>query len=70
MQYDSLRQIPYDGTTFKTTTHNDGPAQYFRGELSKQVQSILSKEQYRKPDGTKYNSEWIDDKCADHSILF
>ena len=55
VQYDSLRQIPYDGTTFKTTTHNDGPAQYFRGELSKQVQSILSKEQYRKPDGTKYN---------------
>lgn len=54
-QYDSLRLVPYDGTTFKTTTHNDGPAQYFRGELKKQVESILKKEQYRKPDGTKYN---------------
>jgi penicillin-binding protein 1A len=55
VQYDSLRQVPYDGTTFKTKTHNDGPAQYFRGELSKKVQSILNKEQHRKPDGTKYN---------------
>lgn len=55
VEYDSLRQIPYDGSTFKTTTHNDGTAQYFRGELAKEVQRILNKDQYRKPDGTKYN---------------
>jgi penicillin-binding protein 1A len=55
LQYDSLRQLPLDMSSFRRKTHNDGLAPYFRGELSKEVDRILDREDVRKPDGSRYN---------------
>lgn len=52
--YDSLRQLPMRDTLIRKT-HIDGLAPYFRNELSKRISEILSDEENRKPDGSKYD---------------
>ncbi len=54
-EYDSLRQLPLDMSNFSRKTHADGPAPYFRMELRKEISRVLSREENRKPDGTKYD---------------
>ena len=53
--YDSLRVAPLDMSNFKRSTHNDGLAPYFRGELVKEVNRILAMEDNLKADGSTYN---------------
>ncbi|MBK7408575.1 MAG: transglycosylase domain-containing protein [Saprospirales bacterium] len=53
-EYDSLKMLPLD-IRYRRTTHNDGLATYFRGEISKDVSAILNREEIRKPDGSNYN---------------
>ncbi len=52
--FDSLKVLPL-GILYQRSTHNDGLAPYFRGEMSKDVNRILEKEEIHKPDGTNYN---------------
>ncbi len=52
--YDSIKTLPL-GIRYRRSTHNDGLAPYFRGEISKDVAEILKSEEIRKPDGTSYN---------------
>lgn len=52
---DSLQAQPIDMSQFTITAHNRGPAPYFRMELKKYVDQLLSQEQYRKPDGSRWN---------------
>lgn len=52
--FDSLKTLPL-GIHYRRSTHNDGLAPYFRGEISKDVAHILQNEEIRKPDGTSYN---------------
>lgn len=52
--FDSLKNLPLD-IRYRRSTHNDGLAPYFRGEISKDVAQILQGEEIRKPDGTTYN---------------
>lgn len=40
---------------FKREVHYEGIAPYFRSELTKWLKKILDEDQYRKPDGSKYN---------------
>ncbi len=40
---------------FRREIHHDGIAPYFRSELTKWLKILLESDQYRKPDGTKYN---------------
>lgn len=54
-QCDSLKQIEIDMSNFKRDMHSDGPAPYFRMELTKWLKDLLNDEKYRKPDGSKYN---------------
>lgn len=54
-QYDSLKVLPLDMSRFSRKTHTDGLAPYFRMELRKEVMKILSREEYRKADGSKYD---------------
>ena len=54
-EYDSLRVLPLDMTSFKRSTHADGLAPYFRMELRKELSRILSREECLKTDGSKYN---------------
>lgn len=54
-EYDSLRILPLEMSNFRRQTHAEGPAPYFRMELAKWLRNILDLEEYRKPDGTKYN---------------
>jgi penicillin-binding protein 1A len=42
-------------TNFKREVHYEGIAPYFRAELTKWLKNLLDEEQYRKPDGSKYN---------------
>lgn len=53
--YDSLSAIPLDMSNFNRKTQSEGPAPYFRAELTKWLKSLLTKEEYRKPDGSEYN---------------
>lgn len=52
---DSLLAVPLDMSAFKTSTQSDGPAPYFRAELTKYIKSILQNDDIRKPDGSEYN---------------
>ena len=54
-EYDHLRIQPLDMSNFKRNTHSEGPAPYFRMKLGENIKDILSKEENRKPDGSKYN---------------
>ena len=53
-EYDSLKILPLD-IRYQRSTHNDGPAPYFRGEVARDVANILRQEEIQKPDGTNYN---------------
>ena len=44
-----------DMTGFKRKKNYDGPAPYFRAELTKWLKNLLNEDKYRKPDGTKYD---------------
>lgn len=52
--FDSLKTLSL-GIRYRRSTHNDGLAPYFRGEISKDVAHILQNEEIHKPDGTSYN---------------
>ncbi len=54
-QYEALKLKPLDMSHFKTKTHTDGLATYFRTELEKDVRQILNNTTVRKSDGTKYD---------------
>ena len=54
-EYDSLRMLPLDMGRFNRKTHADGLAPYFRMELRKELNRILSRDECRKTDGSKYN---------------
>lgn len=53
--YDTLKIMAVDISNFKRTTHTDGPAPYFRSSLTKYLKALLDDDQYKKPDGSKYN---------------
>ncbi len=48
-------QEPLDMTGFLRKTQSDGPAPYFRAELTKYLRNLLASENIRKPDGSEYN---------------
>jgi penicillin-binding protein 1A len=52
---DSLKKTPLDISHFRRETHSEGVARYFLMEVKKEVQKILSRPEYRKPDGSEYN---------------
>jgi len=54
-EYDRLKVKELDSSNFKKAAHYKGHAPYFRAELVKWLKKLLNKEEYRKPDGTKYN---------------
>lgn len=53
--FDELKEKPIDVSNFKKSVHYDGPAPYFRMELTKWLTSLLKKDPFRKPDGTTYD---------------
>jgi len=53
--YDTLVAKTLDMSNFKRSTHSEGPAPYFRSELTKWLRNLLQKDELRKPDGTAYN---------------
>ncbi|MBC7884502.1 MAG: transglycosylase domain-containing protein [Saprospiraceae bacterium] len=53
--YLSKRVKPTNMGGFRREVHHDGIAPYFRSELTKWLKNILDEDQYRKPDGSKYN---------------
>ena len=55
VDYDSLRVLPLDMSRFRRKTHADGLAPYFRMKLGEEIKEILSREEYRKADGSKYD---------------
>lgn len=54
-EYDSLKVLPLDMSNFKVTSHVDGPAPYFRMELTKWLKKLLARKEYAKGDGSSYN---------------
>ena len=54
-EYLNKRVKPINLDNFKREVHYDGIAPYFRSELTKWLKNLLNEEQYRKPDGSKYN---------------
>ncbi len=55
VQRDTLRDKPLDMSSFNRTTHVDGPAPYFRSELTKWLKDLFRKDEYRKLDGSAYD---------------
>jgi len=53
--FDSLNVKPIDLSSFKRENHSDGPAAYFRMELTKWLKNLFDQERYEKPEGGKYN---------------
>lgn len=54
-EYDSLRVLPLDMSSFRRKTHTDGLAPYFRMKLGEEIKRILAREEYLKPDGSRYD---------------
>ena len=52
---DSLMALPLDVSHFRRSNHIDGVAPYFRMELAKDLRRLLTRDEYRKPDGSMYN---------------
>ncbi len=50
-----LQAQPMDMSAFQRKTQSDGPAPYFRAELTKFLKELLNKEEIRKSDGSEYN---------------
>ena len=44
-----------DMSNFKRSFHTEGPAPYFRMEMTKWLKDLFNQDEYRKPDGSKYN---------------
>lgn len=53
--YDSLSVKEIDLSNFKRRNHSEGPAPYFRMELTKWLKNLLEETRYQKPKGGKYN---------------
>ncbi len=53
--YDSLRVLPLDISRFNKQSHVTGPAPYFRAELANWLKELFKQEEYRKPNGERYN---------------
>ncbi|HZV69245.1 MAG TPA: transglycosylase domain-containing protein [Saprospiraceae bacterium] len=53
--YDSLKVLPLDLSRFSKQSHVTGPAPYFRAELATWLKSLFEQDEYRKPNGDKYN---------------
>jgi len=53
--FDGLVKLPIDITNFDKASYDDGPAPYFRMELTKWIKKILKENKIRKSDGTDYN---------------
>ncbi len=54
-QYEDLKTVSIDMSNFKTTTHYNGNAPYFRAKLIAWTKDLLSQDKYRKSDGSKYD---------------
>ena len=52
---DSLSGIVISMENFTRKTQSEGPAPYFRSELTKWLRNLFKKEGIKKPDGTEYN---------------
>lgn len=53
--FDTLSVKPIDMSNFMRAKQSDGPAPYFRAELTKFVKQLLEENNIRKEDGTTYN---------------
>ena len=53
--FNRLKNLPLDISKFKTRTHNDGLATYFRSTLADSVKHILKTAGVTKPDGSSYD---------------
>ena len=53
--YNQLITQEIDMSGFQRKTNYDGPAPYFRAELTKWLKELFNDSKYRKPDGTKYD---------------
>ncbi len=53
--FDSLSAKEIDMTGFSRKTQSDGPAPYFRAELTKYLKELFSRQNIKKTDGTPYN---------------
>jgi penicillin-binding protein 1A len=53
--YTQAVQQSLDMSAFAQTNQSEGPAPYFRAELTKWLRTLLDQPQYRKADGTVYN---------------
>ena len=54
-EYLNKRVKNISSENFKREVHYDGIAPYFRSEVTKWLKNLLDQDQYRKPDGSKYN---------------
>ena len=54
-EYLNIRVKNINMGNFKREVHYDGIAPYFRAELTKWLRNLLDEDNYRKPDGSKYN---------------
>jgi penicillin-binding protein 1A len=54
-QLETLSAQEIDMSSFLRKTQSDGPAPYFRAELTKYLKDLFEKQNIRKPDGTEYN---------------
>ena len=55
VELDSISARDIDMTNFMRSEQSDGPAPYFRVELTKWLRDLFERENIRKPDGTTYN---------------
>ncbi len=53
--YDTLKIQDVNMDNFKRTTQSEGPAPYFRSELTKYIRDLFNEQGIVKPDGSKYN---------------
>ncbi len=54
-QFEQLAADTLDMSHFMREAHTEGPAPYFRRELTKWLKDLLSHEEYLKPNGEKYD---------------
>lgn len=54
-EYLNKRVKSINTSNFRRQVHFDGIAPYFRAETTKWVKNLLSKDEYKKPDGSNYN---------------
>lgn len=55
VEYDSLRNLPFDMSRFNRKTHTDGLAPYFRMRLGEEIKKILAKQENYRSDGSRYD---------------